>query len=91
MLTLPMGSAVFALKGGPPVITQGEGNPLTRYRTVVETYVVPAKPAPVVEDPTPSQTIVPAQVNTRVVPTVEQTPVYNPPPDVDTPTGAPQH
>jgi hypothetical protein len=83
MLTVPKGSAVFALKDGPPVMTCQGGNPLVRYQTAQEIHIVRANPTQTVVKVSPSeqeQIIIPNQVQETVVSTVEQTPIYQPAP-----------
>ncbi len=90
MMTLPRDSAVFALKGGNPVMTAREGNPMMQYRTAQEIHYVTVKqPGPTVIVAGSEQVIVPNQVSETVVSTTEQTPIYQPAPmDVETPAEA---
>ncbi len=74
VLHMPRGSRVFALRGGPAVLTCPEGNPLARFQTAVETRVVPAPP--LVENIAPRRVIAPTQPREIVVPAYVPTPVY---------------
>lgn len=79
VLHMPRGSRVFALRGGPAVLTCPEGNPLTRFQIAVETRIVPpptgthaaAEPAS-----PPHRIIAPTQGREIVVPAYVPTPVY---------------
>ncbi len=74
VLRMPKGSRVFALRGGPAVLTCPEGNPLARFQTAVETHVVPAPI--IVEAAPPRRIIAPTQTREIVVPAYVPTPVY---------------
>lgn len=74
VLRMPKGSRIFALRGGPAVLTCPEGNPLARFQTAVETHIVPAPP--VVEDAAPRRVIAPTQPREIIVPAYVPTPVY---------------
>ena len=70
LLTVPPGGPVFALRGGSPLLTWNEGNPLAKTQKAVRLGVKapPApSPAPVIPPP-PVQIIVPTKVQTTVVP-----------------------
>lgn len=78
VLHMPKGSRVFALRGGPAVLSCPDGNPLARFQTAVETRIVPlpaAVPA-AAETATPRRIITPTQGREIVVPTYVPTPVY---------------
>ncbi len=78
VLRMPRGSRVFALRGGPAVLTCPEGNPLTRFQTAVETRILPPAIATrtQTEPAAPHRTIAPTQPREIVVPTYVPTPVY---------------
>ncbi len=78
VLNMPKGSRVFALRGGPAVLTCPEGNPLTRFQTAVEMHVVPPPvgTSAVPETASPRQIIIPAQPREIIVPAYVPTPVY---------------
>jgi hypothetical protein len=60
-------------------MTWEEGNPLVRYRQVVERHVVARAVPPATVKVAPVQeTLVPTKVQVTVVPTEVQTPVYRP-------------
>lgn len=89
MLTVPKGSAVFALRGGDPVLTGRDGDPMRQYRTAQEIHIIKERPRPTVIVAGTEEVIVPNQVSETVVPTIEQTPVYQPTPiDTETPAEA---
>ncbi len=76
VLYMPRGSRVFALRGGPAVLTCPEGNPLTRFQTAVETRVAPPPVGtPPLVEPAP-RIIAPTQGREIIVPTYVPTPVY---------------
>ncbi len=82
-LTLPAGAAVFALRGGLPLLTRPEGNPLLPYRIATETRRAPAPPVTLAPAslPTPPQvTVVPVPARETVSPIFTPTPVYPVPP-----------
>lgn len=74
VLRMSKGSRVFALRGGPAVLSCPEGNPLARFQTAVETHVVLTPP--VAETAPPSPIVTPTQPREIIVPTAVPTPVY---------------